>query len=286
MAIRKYLNDFVTAPNKVTWSLSKLIILFHLNPSFIRFKISNDVKMHLHPSKWSILLLNPKFKVEEKTFYQRFLRKGESFIDVGANVGLFTLIAASAVGDSGHVYSFEANPNVFRLLIENVALNSFGEIVSCHNCALSDSQGNAEFFVRKYGDDLGSLSRQAHDGQAEIQVRMERGDSVLPAGETFTLLKIDVEGAEFKVLTGLGERLRQVKFLMFENDPALFECFGVTFVMIWELLHQYGFDIYKAKPGGLVALEKSYAAREYDNLFAFRASDLQEFHRRTDESYR
>ena len=73
-----------------------------------------------------------------------FLRPGDTFIDAGANIGLFTLLALSVVGDKGHVHAFEPNPLVAAMLRESLALNA-ADNVTVHEIGLSDVEGSAAF---------------------------------------------------------------------------------------------------------------------------------------------
>ena len=71
---------------------------------------------------------------------RQLLRRGDTYIDVGANVGIHTLLASRRVGESGHVYSFEPNPDNFRRLTEHLHINSIKNCVA-FPCALAEAPG-------------------------------------------------------------------------------------------------------------------------------------------------
>lgn len=102
-------------------------------------KLQNGVKIRLHfDSQLSRLIYCEGFELQERKFLNAFLRPGDIFVDIGANIGLFSLIAARCVGKNGHVYAFEPTAKIYQRLIENVNLNHFKNI-SYFQLALSDT---------------------------------------------------------------------------------------------------------------------------------------------------
>lgn len=281
MRLSKYLNDFFSVDNKITWTLSKLVILLPIRLDFVKIHISENVRVGFHRSKWPALLLDKRFKAGEKDFYSTFFKDGDIFVDVGANIGAFTLLAAASLKGSGHVYAIEPNPKVCNYLADNVKLNSLSQVVTIYNVALSDQDGRSQFFLRKYGDDLGSLSKSAHDGQAQIEVETVRGERLFNEQDHITLLKVDVEGAEYKVFQGFADVLATVKFVIFENDPDLYEPFGVNFEAIYDYLVTFGFGIYSFQGSRLSPISRGYTTREHLDLLAVRPRDVADFQART-----
>src|SRR5258708_4194632 len=88
----------------------------------------------------SVYAVGRSWEAEEKQFFERRLRPGMIVADIGANIGDYTLIAARAVGDSGKVYSFEPDPVNYGLLVRNVKLNRYTNIVPC-SLAVADFVG-------------------------------------------------------------------------------------------------------------------------------------------------
>src|SRR6266699_2559349 len=109
------------------------------------FDLQPGVRIRLHlNSELCRLIYCRHFEATEREFLNRFLRPGDTFVDVGANIGLFTLIAARLVGPQGRVLSFEPTPETFARLTKNVQTNRL-ENVSCQQLALSDRAGEMEF---------------------------------------------------------------------------------------------------------------------------------------------
>ena len=127
----------------------------------------------------------------EMRFILDFLRPGDTFIDAGANIGLFTLLALSVVGEKGHVHAFEPNPLVSAMLRESLALNA-ADNVTVHDIGLSDVEGSAAFYTD--GDDCTSHIVASLSG-AENQIQVNRLDRLL-VDIPYAMMKLDIEGYE------------------------------------------------------------------------------------------
>jgi FkbM family methyltransferase len=124
------------------------------------------------------------------------LARGSVFVDVGASVGFFTLIAARLIGATGHVYAVEPQPRAAAVLRRNVASNHL-ENVTVLELAAGDHRG---FSNIASGDHL--TARLSEVGHVVRVLPIDELD--LPSA---TLIKIDVEGAETSVLAGMQRLL-------------------------------------------------------------------------------
>ena len=156
------------------------------------------------------------------------LRPGGSFLDVGAHAGYFSLIAADRVGRDGRVIAVEPNPVVFATLRAHLAANAIAHVEACH-WGLAERAGSVSLHVpgadscRDYN---ATLLRRPEWTPVEIPVR--RLDDCLDdwSVERIDLMKIDVEGAEPRVLAGGAAHLANgiVRYVMIEiNGPRLVE---------------------------------------------------------------
>lgn len=136
--------------------------------------------------------------------FRQVLCSGDTFFDIGANIGYFTLLGASSVGPGGHVHSFEPNPGVFDELKRNVALNRFTQVTH-NNVAVSDCAGNVQlYFAPEMDSGLASM-RQTSELLTQMQtVRAITLDEYVAqhAVGKIRAMKLDVEGAELMVLQG------------------------------------------------------------------------------------
>ena len=141
------------------------------------------------------------------------LKPGDVFVDVGANIGYFSVLAASVVGPTGAVFAFEPDPENYRLLKANVTLNDMADCVSPVQSALSDVSGDGRLYLS--ADNLGDHQLFVGDESREsVSVAMLRGCEYLAEKTSrIDLVKIDVQGSEHHALVGLMPLLSVV-------DPA------------------------------------------------------------------
>ncbi|MBB3903155.1 FkbM family methyltransferase [Methylobacterium brachythecii] len=138
-------------------------------------------------------------------FMQLFLKPGDRFIDIGANIGTHSIMGAQLVGPGGMVESIEADPDTYRFLNGNIQRNNISNI-TVHNRCVSNVSGISMFNINK-NSARNSLSVK---GEKTIELQLIRVDEICDAGE-IALLKIDVEGADYLVLQGADG--------LFQNDP-------------------------------------------------------------------
>lgn len=141
-------------------------------------------------------------------------RPGQKVIDVGANEGYYTVKLAGLVGETGSVFSFEPNPELYSVLTRNVSINALSSRVRTYPFAAGDAPGRSvlNFTYENMGGGSvalpgsGAPPENGGDGGA-LSVEIARIDDVLPAGTAVDLIKIDAEGYEPAVLAGMRETL-------------------------------------------------------------------------------
>jgi FkbM family methyltransferase len=172
------------------------------------------------------------------------LRPGDCFVDVGANAGLYTIMAAQRVGASGLVVAFEPSPATFVRLERNLAANALAN-VSPQRCAVGESTGEVRFDTahpRHSG-----LDRVATNGAGGVSVPIvriaDRPDLLAAIGDRRTIVKVDVEGFEVSALRGLGALLerRQTELAIVEVDAAHLSRYGAGPATIYRLMEDHGF---------------------------------------------
>jgi FkbM family methyltransferase len=133
------------------------------------------------------------------------LSRGDMFIDVGANVGLHTLVAARAVGPTGRVHAFEAHPHTASCLSQTIWMNGLADVVAVHAMGLSDASGSARMFLGRTSGHHSFLPLEANESTeltSRDAVTLGRLDDLLVSQDIPALIKLDVEGFELKVLAG------------------------------------------------------------------------------------
>jgi FkbM family methyltransferase len=145
-------------------------------------------------------------------FVKRRLRPGDTFVDVGANIGYYTLLASKLVGPTGSVVAIEASPSIYAALQGNLHLNNVTNVRPVHMAA-SDATGLIDIYL---GDptNIGETTLLASRGfRQEAQVRCETLANILAEREVQSarVIKIDVEGHELPVMTGLMPILAETR---------------------------------------------------------------------------
>lgn len=132
----------------------------------------------------------------------RLVRPGMVAVDIGANLGYFSLLMSDLVGPEGRVHAFEPNSGLAARLRKSLAMNGFGDRTTVHEQAIGDRSGAARLFVP---DNEPGGGHVLHD-EATLpgaDIRIDRFD-VLPALAEADVIKIDVEGAEHAVWRGMA----------------------------------------------------------------------------------
>ncbi|GGZ85780.1 FkbM family methyltransferase [Novosphingobium arvoryzae] len=150
-------------------------------------------------------------------YFAAVIRPGDTVIDVGANLGYYTVLAADLVGPSGKVVAIEPNPAVFRRLAASIALNGFGAQTSARNVALAGAgeSGTRPFFVPE-GEPKNGRFLAPHETPEGLAGHGSVFDVALGSinpdeFERVDLIKIDVEGAELAVLDHLRPVLQKFR---------------------------------------------------------------------------
>jgi FkbM family methyltransferase len=209
-------------------------------------------------------------------FYRRYLRPGDAVVDVGANIGLATLVAAKIVGPTGRIIAVEPHPRTFEYLRDNVQLNGLTDIVRLYCAALGEREGQRRI-VEFPGDD--SQNRLAGGDHSGIRVAVVPLDGLLTLEGPTALLKLDVEGYEKFVLDGANRTLATTGCVYFESWERHFARYGYSGRDLLDGLRARGFRVYRPNEAGLEALPDDHRSAECENLLAVR--DLPDFLGRT-----
>ena len=176
------------------------------------------------------------------------LQPGDVFIDIGANRGVHALLASGRVGPAGLVYAIEASPTIFAMLRANLDHNGGTNVVAT-NIAVSDRAGTIAVYLHdqsNYGCTT-IVAPDAANGETRVEMVETRplGEIVsIEALRRARLIKIDVEGAEWLVLSGMAASLpllaRDVEILV-EADPAALARHGASLPDLLALMRAGGF---------------------------------------------
>jgi FkbM family methyltransferase len=168
-----------------------------------------------------------EYSEAEVAVMRRFLRPGDTAIDVGANIGDLTVPLAGIVGPTGRVYALESNPDAYHVLCANLALNGVRNTRAV----------NAFVATGPDADTSGPWGKDAYTGGVWEPQFVALDDVAPPACH---LLKIDVDGKELEVLRSGDRTIRRHRpVLYFENDqraaspPLLGHVLGLGYDLYW-----------------------------------------------------
>lgn len=195
---------------------------------YVTAPVRYGFRLHLdlmEPAQRQIYFFGDYDERHEIALLRRVLRPGDTFWDIGANIGFYTLTASSLVRPGGHVVAFEPAAMAWKALTANLSLNHTDNVQS-FQIALADGAGQARLYHRADIADGGAslISRAGYHEDSEVVTTMSLDQFAERTGATPpTFMKIDVEGLEGTVLTGGSQILhgRNAPLILIEmNDPA------------------------------------------------------------------
>lgn len=186
---------------------------------------------------------------------RKMLRLGDTFVDLGAHIGYHSYFAAGLVGESGRVFSFEADPDNFLRLRKN--LERFPQARPEH-CAIWSSEEKLMFTRSECSKESGwgalaSVRKAPEREQVEVRGVSLDAWSERTGLDEIRAMKMDVEGAELAVLRGAERVLRRMRpILVFELCEPLLRQSGASAAMIEELLRGHKYELHRLSNGPLL----------------------------------
>jgi FkbM family methyltransferase len=165
----------------------------------------HDFKLRLDPLDSLELSIFQRYEPFETALLTQEIHPGQTVIDVGANIGYYTLLFSKLTGDEGRVFAFEPEPLNYEILSENLARNSRTNVIAFKQAA-SDVAGKSFLYLspENYGD------HQAYgsgENRKRISVQMSRIDDLVSG--PVDLVKLDIQGFEFHALKGMERILKE-----------------------------------------------------------------------------
>ena len=170
------------------------------------------------------------------TFYENLIRRdylqglrplgeGDVVVDIGANLGAFTVLAACLVGASGRVYAYEPDPRTCERLVANVRLNGLEKVVVVENAAVGAAAGEAVFYryaKNAFSSLIDGVAGRVRQHEESFPVRVVGIREVVErAGERIALMKVDCEGSEYDLADALdAEAARPIEQIAMEVHPV------------------------------------------------------------------
>ena len=215
------------------------------------YKAYNNIKITIDPTVgFHCLNVLNYGGYEAVKLFEKFLKKGDVFIDIGANLGYMSLNAEKLVGAGGKVISFEPDPSILPVLKRNKIINH-SDILICEK-AVGDREGTEVFNIATESG-LSRLDNKQHNQFGlelveQITIEMTTLDDflqeVLPE-RPVKFIKIDVEGHELRILKGAQSSLGNYKPALFlEINHEALKQNEVTYLDIFDFLKRYSYQFY------------------------------------------
>tara|TARA_B110000438_G_scaffold155886_1_gene149572 strand:+ start:1420 stop:2289 length:870 start_codon:yes stop_codon:yes gene_type:complete len=235
------------------------------------FSIIQGSKMYLDPGDSLDLSINGVYGELDTKIIRDNIKEGDIVIDIGANIGYFTLIFAQLAGTTGKVFAFEPEPKNFELLQKNVKVNDYSNTIN-ENYAVSDSNGNVSLFLAKNGIVGHRISNFDINLNSILVKKITLDDyfTKLNLIDKINFVKIDVEGFEFGVLKGMTriiEKSKNLKLFLEFNRVGI-EAAGFDPKEILDFLYKNNFKIYflNYNENSIKEADKNQLLTSKDNL--------------------
>jgi FkbM family methyltransferase len=223
-------------------------------PTITRFPTWN-LKMFLPPN-WrgveKLIFAFREYYEPELTCLEKVLRPGSIFVDAGANIGIYTLVASRIVGETGRVIAFEPSAQSFPILRRNIALNGLNNVLA-FPLALSEISGRT-WLYRGPNAGLNSLGKDPSWKEEVEEIATEQLDFILHQTSTarVDVIKMDVQGAEELVLRGAMKIVTSTRpLIIFEIFPEGTSLIGLSPFGAWDLLQSLGYKFFVVRSGRL-----------------------------------
>lgn len=224
------------------------------------------------------LLIHGEWEPEETELVKKLIKPGDIFVDAGANLGYYSLLAAR--GGASHVYAFEAQPGTYELLGKNVIINWMTKFITYEHLAVYSHTTDLEFFVRNHYPGNSSIGFTApdqlekwFDTTTAVKVHaVSLDDYFADKPANINLIKVDVEGAEPAVFEGARRTLaknRDIKILC-EWSPDQMATARQDPARLVEFWAEEGFRAHVLHTGLNEVPLRSLLTSGYQNLLLYR----------------
>ena len=225
------------------------------------FIVLEGRKMHVDKDEYLKLLLEQDGIITK--FVKKVIKKGDVVLDLGANIGYWTCLLAELVGDKGHVYAFEPEPNNFQLLKKNVEINNYKN-VTLEQKAVSNKTGKTKLFISNVKTDHRIYDWSGH--QDSIEVDVVRLDDYFKGKEiTINYIKSNLQGSDFAAVQGMLSLIKRIKNLkmIVEYHPDTILEFGSDPKEFIEILINEGFRLYDVGSCKMEPIEPNEIFKKY-----------------------
>lgn len=240
-------------------------ILKTIHGFFIRIdpSIDNGVELSLHQTG--------TYEKGILSFLQATLKKGDCFVDVGANIGVMSIFASQQVEIEGKILAYEAHPKTVELLKENIQLNQLANI-QVYQYALGSTESSTKIYDNWQINRGGASLIVKNEQSVSYDIKVHCLDSVFPENTIPKVIKIDVEGFELEVIKGACSIIQKFHPILIIELSENRKNVHASSTEIIDLVKSLGdYQIYKLKGGKerkskLIEITSDDQLPEHDNV--------------------
>jgi FkbM family methyltransferase len=281
-------DEWIAHYSRVGENLSKVVTAFLNSHEFAKRRLLErapeqrelveltNFKMYVSPDDDYIggsIIREREYEPHMTGIFQQFVRPKMQVLDVGANMGYFSLLAASLVGSTGHVYSWEPSPENVKLLLASKQLNQFSNIEIVQAAAGARS-GLLKYFPNFSNGLVMEIGEERPEEAVPAETVMAlRIDDYVPHDAKIGFIKIDVEGFEYEALSGAMDTIRRnLPIIATEFGPkALLRASGISGEEFLQFFVRLGYDIsvidkYNLVPGNVADVLRHYESSDVDHI--------------------
>ncbi len=212
------------------------VILRNLKTNFI---VRHGLSVYLD-KKDSLCLSLTEHEPGTIKIFKSYIKPGDTVLDIGANIGYLTLLAAKQTGLGGKVYAFEPETENFRLLRKNTEVNGCSNVIAV-NKAVADKDGPLKLYINP----TFAPGHKTGTGEGGVEIEGIALDNFIK--EKVDFIKIDIEGGEYTALRGMEQILSKnpsVKMILeYKKNPGL-----ISFLL------KHKFDFYEIGKDGFTPI--------------------------------
>ncbi|MBY7738396.1 FkbM family methyltransferase [Paenibacillus polymyxa] len=198
-------------------------------------------------------------------FFAKNVKKGDCVIDVGANIGYFSVLLGHLVGSQGKVYSFEANKYMYEYLLDNLSINYLHDRCETFNLAVYSEDTHIPFYVSKKYMGNSSIHPPSSEYKKHYKENIEKIeiativlDEFFQSQKKIDYLKIDIEGGEYNAFLGMDNLMKSniVNTVIFELNKGMLQSDWEPFtdmILNWGIIGKKFYGL--SDEGDLTAIE-------------------------------
>jgi FkbM family methyltransferase len=238
-------NPLIALAVRIANIVNPLFYLTNQNRKVYMYRVTSDTKFKIRVNSADKISIWETWKLQSYIKNDSDIKPADTVIDLGAHIGAFTIFAARKA-PLGRVYAFEPEPNNFRLLKENIFLNSLNNVYPFQK-AVTGKLGKVKLFVESDSSSTNSILEYTYQTPKKtISVSSTTLEHILTDNhiDTVDLLKIDIEGAEYDVLLNTPPHIfKKIKRIALEYHDNLNH--EHTIKQLVDFLHAQGFKTKK-----------------------------------------